>query len=316
MYSEKRNLFYTNANDKKAIVWDFQKKVRELEHAAGVYAMSMTPDEKYLICCTSEKQICFWDLDTFTFYEMPYCNDVVVKAVLVSPDGKYLITGDTAFRVTVREYDSPISNIDKPPKYVIRKHTKTVWSLAITSDSSILFSGSEDAEIVAFDLVAGSELGVLKGHDKKIKVLRICRKDEILISGSWDSTFRLWSIKTLTILKVITSHTGAVNDFYFSKDSKYFISASTDQTISFWNYNTFQQITTLKFGQLCLAITCTPDEKYMILADKEDVYIKENPMETKSIYMYGPDRSSSDYIQYIRKIMLGDTPAYDPLMDN
>mmetsp|Transcript_16784 Transcript_16784/g.16673 ORF Transcript_16784/g.16673 Transcript_16784/m.16673 type:complete len:528 (+) Transcript_16784:1860-3443(+) len=52
------------------------------------------------------------------------------------------------------------------------------------------------------------------------------------------------------------------------------------------------------------------------MADKEDVYIKENPMETNSIYMYGPERSSSGYIEYLINIISGETPAYDLMMDS
>jgi len=118
------------------------------------------------------------------------------------------------------------------------------------------------------------------------------------------------------LIKFIDSHTGAVNDFYFSKNGRYFISASTDTTVCFWDCQNFSKITSLKFNQLCLAVTCNPDEKYIIMADKEDVYIKENPMETNSIYMYGPERSSSGYIEYLINIISGETPAYDLMMDS
>lgn len=191
IYSYKRNTFYTNANDKKVVEWDpyHQKYNHVLENDSGIYAMCMTYDEKYLIACSAEKVMTFWNIDSKEPKQTNYFNDVVIKAILATADGQYIITGDNAFRVTVREYRDIENGGDCPVKYIFRRQTKTVWSLAVTSNSSILFSGSEDASIVLYNLDDGTYIATLTNHDKKIKTLSVSRDNRVLISGSWDSTF-------------------------------------------------------------------------------------------------------------------------------
>jgi len=310
-------LIFTNANDKKAIIWDPIKKVKvkELLHEAGIYAMTLTQDENYLITCTSQKQMIMWNIDTYEPFSINELSNVTVKAVCCTPDGKYYVTGDTENRITVTEYRDPSTNQERPVKYVFRKHKNTVWSLATTHDSSTLITGGEDGSIVLYDLNIGSEKGQLLGHTKKIKCLAVSRNDEILISGSWDSTFKIWSINKLFLYKTVTFHTGAINGVYFSKDEEYFIVASTDQKVSFWNYRDFSYITNLTYDDLCLAINCSPDEKTLYVVEKSNIFIQENPMNTDNFGFYGPERSSQGIIDYIAKLINDEEVEHNPEMD-
>lgn len=190
-WSSTRGLFYTNSNDMKAIAFDpFNKKmVMTYEHSAGVYAKCLSYDHKYLITCTAEKQMVYWDLDTHQPLYSNESDEIVIKSILATEDGKYLITGDNANRVHVRQYTNNPGN--NPILFVIRKHKKTVWSLAVNSTSTILFSGDEDGMIFVTDLTNARELAHLRGHEKKVKIMAVTRDDSVMISGSWDLKIKL-----------------------------------------------------------------------------------------------------------------------------
>ncbi|CAG9330473.1 unnamed protein product [Blepharisma stoltei] len=312
IYSQKRGLFFTNANDNLAIAWDFntKKKVHEFTHKDGVYAKCLTHDENYLITCTAANEVIYWDLDSYTQSSPEEPNEATIKAILATKDGKYLITGDTICRVTIKSIGNSGKNTTLA---VFRKHKATIWSLAVNSTSTLLFSGDETGLIYEINLIDGNEICSFKGHTGKVKCLEVSKNDSFLVSGSWDKTFKVWSIIKRSLIKSVTVD-DTVNTIYFTNDNNYFMMAQKNQFVSIWSLRNFTLVTEIKYDKDCTALALTSDEQYMITAEQENIYITKNPLSSSSFWIYG-NRDIYEFLIYLKYIIIGEPKPYKPEMN-
>lgn len=71
-------------------------------------------------------------------------------------------------------------------------HSKYRIESCFSADESIVYSGSEDSKIYAWDLVSGDQVSLLAGHSLPITSLAHHSKKSILLTSSTDSTIRVW----------------------------------------------------------------------------------------------------------------------------
>ncbi|CAG9334538.1 unnamed protein product [Blepharisma stoltei] len=315
VYSHKRNLIYSTSYDRIVIIWDFEQKIKEIINESDIRDIEITNDEKYLVACLSSKDMVFWDLDVFQDYHI-YFEDIM-DAILISPCGKFIISGDVGGRITIKNYDSPISGINSPPIAVV-KHDCQITALAIANDSSLVFGGDLNGYISVFDMAHQTKNDPAIHHKDTIYSLKVSNDNKILISGYSASPFIIWNINNSKIEKSIElgSNENGI-DFYFSKTKNYFVALSSENGMTFWDYKTFTKLATVPIEAegLSYSITCSPDEKYIIFSAADDVIVKENPMEAKGIYLYGHEFCATDFMAYLRKIILYENPEYNPEMD-
>ena len=60
--------------------------------------------------------------------------------------------------------------------------------------------------IILWDIVSGSQLGILKGYTRSINSLVFSLDGKTLASGSADNTIRLWDVKTQKHIYTLTGH--------------------------------------------------------------------------------------------------------------
>jgi WD40 repeat protein len=68
-----------------------------------------------------------------------------------------------------------------------------VRSLAVTPDSKVLISASDDATIRFWDLSNGRCFRTLKAHTAGIRGITLSPDGMKLASASWDRTVKLWA---------------------------------------------------------------------------------------------------------------------------
>mmetsp|Transcript_7915 Transcript_7915/g.7780 ORF Transcript_7915/g.7780 Transcript_7915/m.7780 type:complete len:283 (-) Transcript_7915:1144-1992(-) len=74
-------------------------------------------------------------------------------------------------------------------------------------------------------------------------------------------------------------------------------------------------ITQLKYNDLCLALTLTPDEKVLIVVEKEFVYLRENPMMNTEFAIYGTGSNQYKLLDYAYRLIIGKPEPHDPALD-
>ncbi len=82
----------------------------------------------------------------------------------------------------------------KPELSVQTGHAGQVLSIAFTSDSKLMASGSVDKTIVLWDPATGNELLALKGHTGTVGSVAFSPDDKQLASGSADNTIKIWDV--------------------------------------------------------------------------------------------------------------------------
>merc|ERR1719343_1247188 len=93
--------------------------------------------------------------------------------------------------------------------HILAGHTGFVSCLCGVGD--ILFTGSQDSNIMIWDLNNLQYIGTLSGHRDFVKCLNASFAKKVLCSGSQDRTIRIWSLDTFSTVKTLYGHTGGVN---------------------------------------------------------------------------------------------------------
>lgn len=136
----------------------------------------------------------------------------------------------------------------RPELSVQTGHAGQVLSIAFTSDSKLMASGSVDKTIVLWDPATGTQLIALKGHTGTVGTVAFSPDDKQLASGSADNTIKLWDVAGGREKQTMRAHTLFVSSVAFSPDGKMLASGSGDQTVKLWDVATGRELRTLAAG--------------------------------------------------------------------
>jgi len=134
----------------------------------------------------------------------------------------------------------------------IQKHTRGVWSVALSPDGRFALSGSgnypkgserpDDFTMRLWEVDTGKELYCFTGHTDTVKSVAFSNDGLRVLSGSWDKTVRLWDIATKQELRRFDGHEGLVSGVAFSPDDRRVLSSATDGTIRLWDIATGKEV--------------------------------------------------------------------------
>ena len=120
-------------------------------------------------------------------------------------------------------------------KLFVEGHSSIVRTVAITSDSKFIISGSCDKSIRMWSLFDRKQEATLLGHTDFVLSVGVSSDNKFVVSGSADKTIRLWNLFDKQQEIVLKHHTEAVRSVVISFDNKYIISGSDDKTVQIWN---------------------------------------------------------------------------------
>ena len=141
----------------------------------------------------------------------------------------------------------------KPELSVQTGHSGQVLSIAFTSDSKLMASGSVDKTIVLWDPATGNQLRTLKGHTGTVNSVAFSPDDKQLASGSADNTIKIWDVASGREKQTLSGHTLFVSSVAFSLDGRLLASGSGDQSVKLWDVATGRELRTLAAGMTALA---------------------------------------------------------------
>ena len=118
---------------------------------------------------------------------------------------------------------------------ILLRHAEPVLSVAFSSDSKILASGSEDETIKLWDVATGKERATLRGHAIGIYSVAFSPNGNLLASGSHDATIKLWDVATGKLRATLNGHEFVARSVAFSPDGKTLATGSWDRTIKLWD---------------------------------------------------------------------------------
>eukprot|EP01080_Neovahlkampfia_damariscottae_P002520 gene2520-3226_t len=142
----------------------------------------------------------------------------------------YIATGSRDFSIKL------LSRFDFDLENTFEGHSDHVNDIAISSDETILISGSKDRTIVIWDLISKCKFSVIE-KSFPVWCLTFIPDNISLIVGYYNGSIERISIIDGSIIQYFYGHTKTVCDVAIYS-SKHIISTSYDTTIKFWNLET------------------------------------------------------------------------------
>ncbi|CAD8047616.1 unnamed protein product [Paramecium sonneborni] len=137
----------------------------------------------------------------------------------------------------------------------LSEHKSKVTVMVMSTDGKLLFSGSEQGEIIIWDYTKREILKKLENQESQdnqqdevnkneIKCLAISSDGKLLASCNKSKNIYLWDCENFIVLHHVVGHKKQVNSIAFSldKNTKLLASGSSDQTILFWDWEQGKQI--------------------------------------------------------------------------
>jgi WD40 repeat protein/serine/threonine protein kinase len=124
-----------------------------------------------------------------------------VACLAVSPDGRYLATGDSdgLVRLWDAQNGSEIT--------AFAGHTARINELAFTPGSDMLASASDDRTIRIWDIQSLHQVGLFEGHSAEVKSIALSTEGRWLASGGMDARLIVWDLTSgIQQVDVAASH--------------------------------------------------------------------------------------------------------------
>ncbi|WP_016950520.1 hypothetical protein [Anabaena sp. PCC 7108] len=163
-----------------------------------------------------------------------------VYSLAFSPDGKYLVTGDSDGRVQIW------NALTGREILALLGHSDWVYSVAWSGDGLSLASGSFDNTVKLWDVQSGDCVQTLEGHGSGVRSVAWSGDDQTLASGSDDHTVKLWDVQTGECLRTLQGHSDWVYSVAWSGDDQTLASGSVDTTVKLWDVQTGYCVGTLQ----------------------------------------------------------------------
>ena len=113
-----------------------------------------------------------------------------------------------------------------------RGHDDAVRCLAVSEDD-VLYTGSNDEQILAWDIDTQQPIRAFCGHTAAVSCL-CCTVQEgrtVIYSGSFDQSIRAWDASTGECTQTFSGHSDKVASAAFSPDSSLLATGSADSKV-------------------------------------------------------------------------------------
>jgi len=132
--------------------------------------------------------------------------------------------------------------------HILAGHAGPVLSLCTVGD--VLFTGSQDCNIMIWDLNNLQYIGTLPGHTGPVKCMAATLGRKMLCSGSQDKTIKVWSLETFSSTKTFLGHSSEVNTMTVLENSEVLLSGGEDRSVRVWDLLSLTLLASLEQAHL------------------------------------------------------------------
>jgi WD40 repeat protein len=234
--------------DRTLRVWDIASGRQVLAlagHDGPVTAVAVMPDGRHSISTSHDQTLRVWDMIDGRAVSVVQAHSRGGTGVAVTSDGQYAIS--TSLDQSLRIWDLAAMLQASPSETrkvsqetgmllaTLHGHTEAVTAVTVTPDGRQIVSGSDDQNLVVWDLERALEVRALAAHADAIHAVAVLPSRKQAISASADATLKVWDLEGGQVLYNLEGHMGSVNAVAVTSDGKRALSTSFDQTLRVWN---------------------------------------------------------------------------------
>jgi len=191
-------------------------------------------------------------------------HNASVKAVAVSPDGKYIATGS-------RDKSAKVWDISSGRELrSFLGHQLTVNGVEFSPDGRLLATSSADNTAKVWEVVTGKELFSTPPDKKYITDVAFSPNGEYMVCAGYGDSAQVWSVSSKNLYKKIAVNadqgSGYGTSIAFSPDGSWLAFGEDNKTVNVYNAKTFELVYTFKpeqgwCGGCGTIVTFSPDSK-------------------------------------------------------
>ena len=119
---------------------------------------------------------------------------------------------------------------------VLSGHGASVKAVAVSQQSDLVASASNDYTAKLWDLSTGECRFTLSGHSDYVRGVALSSDDSFVVTGSCDNTARVWDTATGTCTKVLEGHSFTVAALAVAADNSAIATGSWGGSIKLWSW--------------------------------------------------------------------------------
>lgn len=199
------------------------------DHRNWVQTLAWSPNGQQIASGDANKQIHIWETATGQPYLVYRDHTGAVRALVFSPDGTRIASTD--------ENENAVQIWDATNGKLLARYTahqREISSLAWSSDSRQIVSGSWDRTLHVWEASSGRQVARYTGHQGLITAVAWSPASKLIASASMDKTVQIWRPQTLQPLFIYHGHTTGVNALAWSPDGARLASAGDETAVHVW----------------------------------------------------------------------------------
>ena len=146
------------------------------------------------------------------------------------------------FKVTrtwvVRESRPPAPASRPACLRVLKGHTASVLTVALTADGRRAVSAGADHTLRVWNVASGECIATLTGHTAPVNAVAVTPDGRLAISGSNDGTVRVWTLDQAEGHRKLEGHFGAVYSVAVTPDGSLAVTGGRDRAVRVWDVRT------------------------------------------------------------------------------
>ena len=218
VFSPDNEVLISGEKDGTTKFWSLPDRelVRTLNgHQKGVNSIAVHPKGKLIASASDDKTVNLWSVKSGKQVCTLTGHTDNVMAVVFNPNGDVLASSGDINDKTVKLWF-----LSDNRSITLKGHSDWfggVYTIAFSSDSKLIASGSKDKTIKIWQVDTGKEILTLEGHSDDITSIAISADNKILASGSKDKTLKLWALTTGKLISTI-KHPEKIQAVAYSRD--------------------------------------------------------------------------------------------------
>ncbi|KAJ6379635.1 hypothetical protein OIU76_016307 [Salix suchowensis] len=162
----------------------------EVDTDAGLTALALGPNNKFLFSAGHSRLIRVWDLSTFKCVRSWKGHDGPVMSMACHASGGLLATAGADRKVLVWDVDGGFCT------HYFKGHKDVVTNIMFHPDTNktLLFSGSADATVRVWDLLAKKCIATLERHFSALTSMAVSEDGWTLLTAGRDKVVNLWDL--------------------------------------------------------------------------------------------------------------------------